>query len=160
MSTIYFEYGRSIAKNYAFIVGTYVIVISQLRSSSEMENIYRYTRIGTFQPILISRHYPFYLSNTWRFTDANLKNAGLYNATVLPCHIYGTIFQTWALALFFQVRSPLNFYPTFAIALPLILRIFRFAHRSIALKQTSGSLLERSGKTSIRSYSFDICILL
>ena len=51
--------------------------------------------------------------------------------------------------LFFQVRSPLIFYPWIAIALPLILRIFRFAHRSIALKQTNGSLLEKSGKNSM-----------
>jgi len=58
----------------------------------------------------------------------------------------GTKQQSLALTLFFQVLSRLNFYPWIAIALPLILRIFRFAHRSIALKQTSGSLLEKSGK--------------
>ena len=74
--------------------------------------------------------------------------------------ISGTKQQSWALALFFQVRSRLNFYPWIAIALPLILRIFRFAHRSIALEQTSGSLLEKSSKNSIRSFSFDIGILL
>jgi len=55
--------------------------------------------------------------------------------------------QSWALALFFQVSSPLNFYPWIAITLSLILQIFRFAHRSIALKKTSGSILEKSAKT-------------
>ena len=35
-----------------------------------------------------------------------------------------------------------NFYPRIAIALLLILPIFRFAHRSIPLKKTSGLLLE------------------
>ena len=59
--------------------------------------------------------------------------------------------QTWALALFFQVRSPLIFYPWIAIALSLILLIFRFAHRSIALKKTSSSFLEKSAKTLDRS---------
>jgi len=59
-----------------------------------------------------------------------------------------TLFQSWALALFFRLalHSPLNFYPWIAIALSLILPIFRFAHRSIALKKTSGSLLEKSAK--------------
>ena len=37
---------------------------------------------------------------------------------------------------------------------------FQVLHRSIALKQTSDSLLEKSGKNSVRSYSFDIFILL
>ena len=45
-------------------------------------------------------------------------------------------YQTWALALFFQIRSPLILIPWIAIALSLILPIFRFAHRSIALKKT------------------------
>ena len=39
-------------------------------------------------------------------------------------------------SLFFQVRSPLNFYPWIAIVLLLIRPIFRFARRSIALKKT------------------------
>ena len=43
------------------------------------------------------------------------------------------ILQSWALALFFQIHSQLIFYPWIAIALLLILRIFRFAHRSISL---------------------------
>ena len=55
--------------------------------------------------------------------------------------------QSWALALFSQVHSPLNFYPWFTIALLLILQIFRFAHRSIAPEMTYGSLLEKSTKT-------------
>jgi len=38
-----------------------------------------------------------------------------------------------------------------AITLSLILPIFRFAHRSIALKKTSGSHLEKSAKTLNRS---------
>ena len=50
---------------------------------------------------------------------------------------------------FFQVRSPLNFYPWTAIALSLILMIFRFAHRSIALKKIGGSLLEKGAKSSV-----------
>jgi len=41
--------------------------------------------------------------------------------------------HSWALALFFQVCSPLIFYPWIAIV-TLILPIFRFAHRSIAHK--------------------------
>ncbi len=40
----------------------------------------------------------------------------------------------------FTLRSPLISYPWIAIALALIWPIFRFAHRSIALKKTSGSL--------------------
>ena len=56
--------------------------------------------------------------------------------------------QSWALALFSQVHSPLNFYPWFAIALSLI---FRFAHHSIALNNTSGSLLLKSTKTLLKS---------
>ena len=48
--------------------------------------------------------------------------------------------QSWALALYFQVRSLLILYPWIAIALALILAIFRFAHRSIVLKKTSGLL--------------------
>ena len=63
--------------------------------------------------------------------------------------VYAT--QTWALTLFFQVLSPLIFYLWIAIALSLILPIFRFAHRSIALRKTSGSLLEKSAKTLDRS---------
>ena len=59
------------------------------------------------------------------------------------------VYQSWALALFFQVRSPLIFYPWIAIALLLILPIFRFANRSIILKKTSGSLLKRVLKRSI-----------
>ena len=68
--------------------------------------------------------------------------------------------QSWALALFFRfaLRSALIFLPRIAIALALILQIFRFAQRSIALKQTCGSLLEKSGRNSIRSSSFDICL--
>ena len=58
-----------------------------------------------------------------------------------------SICQSWALALFFQVRSPLNFYPWIAIALSLILPIFRFTHSSIALQKISGSLLEKSAIT-------------
>ena len=55
--------------------------------------------------------------------------------------------QSWALALFFQVRSPLNFYPWIAIALELILQMFWFAHHSIALKKKSGWPLKKSAKT-------------
>ena len=55
--------------------------------------------------------------------------------------------QSWALALYFQVRSPLISFPWIAIALALIWPIFRFAHRSIALRKTSGSLSEKSAKT-------------
>ena len=51
--------------------------------------------------------------------------------------------QTWALALFFQIRSPLILIPWIAIALSLILQI---AHRSIAFKKTSGLLLLKSAK--------------
>ena len=47
---------------------------------------------------------------------------------------------------FFQVHSPLNFYPWIAIAISLVLQIFSFAHRSIALKKKSGLLLEKSTK--------------
>ena len=47
----------------------------------------------------------------------------------------------------FSLRSLLIFYPWITIALLLILLIFRFAHRSIALKKTSGSLLDKSAKT-------------
>ena len=52
--------------------------------------------------------------------------------------------QSWALALFFQVRSPHNWYPWIAIALLLILQIFRFAHHSVALKKISNSLFLKS----------------
>jgi len=61
------------------------------------------------------------------------------------------ILQTWALALFFQIRSPLILIPWIAIALSLILQIFRFAHCSIALKKTSGLLLLKSAKKLNRS---------
>ncbi len=44
-------------------------------------------------------------------------------------------YQSWALAIYFQVRSPLISFPWIAIALALIWPIFRFAHRSIALKK-------------------------
>ena len=60
-------------------------------------------------------------------------------------------YQSWALAHYFQVRSPLISYPWIAIALALIWPIFRFAHRSIALRKTSGSLSEKSAKTQNRS---------
>ena len=43
--------------------------------------------------------------------------------------------QSWALAVYFQVRSPLISFPWIAIALALIWPIFRFAHRSIALRK-------------------------
>ena len=61
------------------------------------------------------------------------------------------VYQSWALALYFQVRSPLISYPWIAIALALIWPISRFAHRSIALKKTSGSLSEKSAKTQNHS---------
>ena len=64
---------------------------------------------------------------------------------------YMYIEQSWALALYFQVCSPLISFPWIAIALALIWPIFRFAHRSIALRKTSGSLLEKSAKTQNRS---------
>ena len=57
--------------------------------------------------------------------------------------------QSWALALFFQVRSPLIFLPRIAIALALILQIFRFAHRSIALKKTAVRSWKRALKRKI-----------
>ena len=66
------------------------------------------------------------------------------NITILVKDI---ILQSWSLALFFQVPSPLNFYPWIAIAPLLILRIFRFTHRSIAPKMTYGSLLGKNAKT-------------
>ena len=59
--------------------------------------------------------------------------------------------QTWALALFFQIGSPLILIAWIAIALSLILQIFRFAHRSIALKKTSGLLSLKSTKKLNRS---------
>jgi hypothetical protein len=55
--------------------------------------------------------------------------------------------QSWGISLFFQVSSLLNFYPWIAITLSLILHIFRFAYCSMALKKTSGSILEKSAKT-------------
>jgi len=48
------------------------------------------------------------------------------------CNLKDVQKQSWALALYFQVRSPLIFYPWITIALALILPIFRFAHHSIA----------------------------
>ena len=51
----------------------------------------------------------------------------------------------------FALRSPLISFPWIAIALALIWPIFRFAHRSIALRKTSGSLSEKSAKTKNRS---------
>ena len=63
----------------------------------------------------------------------------------------------------FALRSPLISFPWIAIALALIWPIFRFAHRSIALRKTSGSLSEKCAKTQIapkttavRSY---VCIV-
>ena len=72
----------------------------------------------------------------------------LHNSSPLSCscNCCPVFYVSWALALFSQVRSPLIFYPWIAIALSLILWIFRFAHRSIALKETSGLLLEKSAK--------------
>jgi hypothetical protein len=43
--------------------------------------------------------------------------------------------KSWALALYFQVRSPLISYPWITIALAVIWPIFEFTHRSIALKK-------------------------
>ena len=60
--------------------------------------------------------------------------------------ILGNFYQTWALALLFQIHSPLILIPWIAIALLLILQIIRFAHHSIALKKTSGLLLLKSTK--------------
>ena len=95
------------------------------------------------------------LLDTFHFLNIFMRNAQLtiltflnFNKCVL-CEL--TRSQSWALALFLQVRSPLNFYPWIAIALLLVLQIFRFAHRSIALKKTSGLLLEKSTKTLYRS---------
>ena len=51
----------------------------------------------------------------------------------------------------FALRSPLFSFPWIAIALALIQPISRFAHRSIALEKTSGSLSEKSAKTQNRS---------
>jgi len=75
-----------------------------------------------------------------------LKHKQFLLAFTALYEIAKTHIQSWALALFFQVRSPLNLYPWIAIA--------HFAHfevRSIALKKTSGSLLEKSAKTLGRS---------
>ena len=70
--------------------------------------------------------------------------------------------QSWALALYFQVRSPLISYPWIAIALALIWPIFRFAHRSITLKKPVVRSRKRALKckiapktTAVRSY---VCI--
>ena len=51
----------------------------------------------------------------------------------------------------FALRSPLISYPWIAIPLALIWPIFKFAHRSIALRKTSGSLSEKSAKTQNHS---------
>ncbi len=48
--------------------------------------------------------------------------------------------QSWALALFFQVRSPLILYPWIAIALALIWPISRFAHRDSPLPSGSRNI--------------------
>ena len=76
----------------------------------------------------------------------------------LQPYIY--VCQSWALSLFFQVCSLLNFYPWIAMALSLILPIFRFPHCSIALKKTSGSLLEKSAKMLDHSYNFSGSLFL
>ena len=65
--------------------------------------------------------------------------------------------QSWALALFFQVRSPLIFYPWIAIALSLILPIFRFAHRLIALKKPVVRSCKRSLKRLITPKTTAVC---
>ena len=65
--------------------------------------------------------------------------------------------ETWVLALFFQVCSPLIFYPWIAIALSLILLIFRFAHRSIALKKPVVRYWKRALKCSIARKTTAVC---
>ena len=60
------------------------------------------------------------------------------------------IIQSWALTLFFQVRSLLNFYPWIAIALSLIL----------LKKKTSETLLEKSTKTLDRSWNYSGLLFL
>ena len=61
--------------------------------------------------------------------------------------------QTWALALYFQVRSPLSAHFLSMDRYRSIAHFanFQVAHRSIALKKTSGLLLEKSAKTLDRS---------
>jgi len=72
-----------------------------------------------------------------------------YNPLSLKKLTLVTHSQSWALALFFQVRSPLIFLPRIAIALALILKIFRFAHRSSALKKTAVRSWKRALKRKI-----------
>ena len=70
--------------------------------------------------------------------------------------------QSWALALYFRVRSPLFSFPWIAIALVLIWPIFDFAHCSMALKKPVVRSWKRALKrkiapktTAVRSY---VCI--
>jgi len=58
-----------------------------------------------------------------------MKNQGEQLATITSKM---SSLESWALALYIQVRSPLFLYPWIAIPLALILPIFRFAHRLIA----------------------------
>ena len=63
-------------------------------------------------------------------------------------------------SFFFQIRSLLILFPWIAIAPSLILPIFRFAHRSIALKKTRGSLSKKSAKTLDRSWNYSGSLFL
>ena len=75
----------------------------------------------------------------------------------LEQHLLATIHHSWALALFFQVRSPLIFHPWIAIALSLILPIFRFAHGSIALKKPVVCSWKRALNRSIAPKAMVVC---
>ena len=68
--------------------------------------------------------------------------------------------QSWGISLFFQVSSLLNFYPWIAITLSLILHIFRFAYCSMALKKTSGSILEKSANMLNCSWNYSSSLFL
>jgi len=70
-----------------------------------------------------------------------------YSALLFEKILIG-LYQSWALALFFQVRSPLNFYPWITIAHFANFQVRSSLNRS---KKTSGSLLENSAKTLNRS---------
>ena len=87
------------------------------------------------------------ISGGYRGCSVEDKSLIFYAGPLMPIYIY----QSWALALYFQVRSPLISFPWIAIPLALIWPIFRFAHCSIALRKTSGSLSEKSAKTKNRS---------